>query len=64
MPHETIKVTPEMMKAITAPFTNFNKMWQQYASSQFRRDYLKSWAGEDPEKQRAVKELLDETTPM
>lgn len=37
-------------------------MWREYASSQLRRDHLAAWAGDDPEKQRVVQELLAETT--
>lgn len=55
-----MKITPAMMKALTAPMPNFHDTWRRYASSQFRQEWLKTWAGDDPDKLRAVDELLAE----
>jgi hypothetical protein len=59
-----MKITPEMIKAMTTPMPNLHEMWQKYIRSDFRRQVLRAWAGDDPEKQRAVEKLLNETTPM
>ena len=65
MDHKAIDITPSMIKAMSAaPLPNFNAMWQRYIRSDFRRQWLKSWAGDDIEKQRAAQALLDESTPM
>lgn len=56
-----MKITPEMIKALAATIPNFHTMWEEYAKSDFRKEHLRNWAGNDPEKQQVVKELLDET---
>jgi len=57
-------LSPAVMMAITAaPLPNFHKLWREYASSKFRRDLLADWAGDNPEKQRVVDDLIRDTTP-
>jgi hypothetical protein len=59
-----IVVTDAMRKILAAPLPNMHETWQKYLRSDFRRQYLRDWAGDDPEKQREVEKLLAETTPM
>ena len=51
-------ITPAMAAAMTASMPNFHALWEQYRTSSFRRDLLATWAGDDADKQRVVRELL------
>lgn len=57
-PLKPIEITPAMMKALTAPMPNFHETWERYKCSEFRREWLQAWAGDDPDKQRVVADLL------
>lgn len=58
-----MKITPAMITAMSAPLPNFHGMWKQYVNSDFRRQWLNEWAGDNIEKQRAVQKILSETVP-
>jgi hypothetical protein len=60
-----LPIEPNVLKALrAAPMPNLHKLYQEYLSSDFRREWMKEWAGDDPEKQRLVAEMLAQTTPM
>ena len=59
-PKLPLAISKAMTEAIAAGMTiDFNRLWREYNESGFRRQWLGDWAGDDPEKQAVVKELLE-----
>ncbi len=57
---KSFPVTLAMVKAICAPMPNFRATWEAYRTSDFRRELLRDWAGDDYEKRIEVERLLDD----